>query len=57
MTVPTNTPETLIAHSDYKSIQDSKEDLTSPKSMEVYHHVLNKRMDIKNEDEIEFQNE
>ena len=41
-----------MALSDYKSIQESKEASSSPKSMEVYHHVLNKVMDIKNEDEI-----
>ena len=42
-----------MAQSDNKSIQESKEDSTIPNSMEVYHHVLNKLMDIKNEDEIE----
>ena len=53
MTIPTNIPQTPMAHSDCKSIQESKEDSTSPKSMEIYHHVLNNVMDTKNEDEIE----
>ena len=53
MTIPTNIPETPMAHSNYESIQESKENSTSPKSMEVYHHVLNKVMDIKYEDETE----
>ena len=53
MTIPTNIPETLMAQSDYESIQESNEDSTSPKSMQVYHHVLNKLMHIKNQDEIE----
>ena len=54
MTIHTNIPAIPMAHSDYKSIQDSKQDSISPKSMEVYHHVLNKVMDIKNQDEIEY---
>ena len=48
MTIPTNIPETPMAQSDYKSLQESNEDSTS-----LYHHVLNKVTDIKNEDEIE----
>ena len=53
MTVPTNILDPPMGHSYYESVQESEEDSTSPKSMEVYHHVLNKVMDIKNEDEIE----
>ena len=41
-----------MAHSEYESIKDSKEDTTSLKSMEVYQHILNKMMDNQNEDEI-----
>ena len=40
MSVPTNIPERPMGHTDYESIQESKEDSTSPKSMEVYQHVL-----------------
>ena len=53
MTIPTNIPETPVAQSNYESIQESKEDSTNLKSMVVYHYVLNKVMDIKNEDEFE----
>ena len=53
MTIPTNIPETPMAQSDYKSIQESNEDSASPRSMQVYHHVLDKVMDIKNEEESE----
>ena len=42
-----------MAQSDYGSIQDSKEDSTSPKSMEVHHHALNEVMDITNKDDTE----
>ena len=28
MTIPTNIPETPMAHSDYESVQESKEDST-----------------------------
>ena len=42
-----------MAHSNYESIQESKEGSTSPKSIEVFQHVLNKVMDIQNEDEIQ----
>ena len=41
-----------MAHSNHKSFQESKEGSTSSKSMEIYQHVLNKVMDIQNEDEI-----
>ena len=40
-----------MAQPDYESIQDSKEDSTSVKSMKVHHHALNKVMDIMNEDD------
>ena len=53
MTIPTNIPETPKAQSDFKSIQEAYEDLVSSKSLQVYHHVCNKVMDIQNEDEIE----
>ena len=53
MTIPTSIPETPMAHPDHKSVQESKECSTSSKSMEVYQHVLNKVMDIQNEDEIQ----
>ena len=45
--------ETPIAHSDHEVFQESKEGSTSPRSREVFQHVLNKVMDIQNEDEIQ----
>ena len=51
MTIPTSIPETPMAHSNHESFQESNEGSTSSKSMEVYQHVLNKVMDIQNEDE------
>ena len=57
MTIPKSIHETPRAQPDNKTIQESKENLNIPKSMQVYHHVLNKVMDTKNEDETEsFQN-
>ena len=53
MTIPINISETPMAQSEYKSIQESNEDSICPKSKQVYHHVLNEVIDIKNEDEIE----
>ena len=53
MTVSTNIPETPMAHTDHKLLQECKENLTTSKSMEVYQHVLKTVMDIQNEDEIE----
>ena len=50
MTVPTSIPGTPMAHSDYKSLQESK-DSNSPRSMEVLPHVLQKVLDIKDEEE------
>ena len=40
-----------MTQSNYESIQESNEDSTSPKSMQVYNHILNKDLDI-NDDEI-----
>ena len=53
MTVPTNIPETSMAHTDHKSLQEAKEDSPTSKSMEVYQYVLKTVMDIQNEDEIQ----
>ena len=53
MTVPTSIPETPMAHTDHKSIQESKESSTSPRSMEVLHHIIYKVMDIQDEEEIQ----
>ena len=53
MTVPTNIPETPMTHTNNESLQESKEDSTASKSMEVYQHVLKIVMDIQNEDEIQ----
>ena len=50
MTVPTGNPETLMAHPNSESLQQSK-DTNSPRSMEVLQHVLQKILDIKDEEE------
>ena len=50
MTVPTSNPETPMAHPNSESLQQSK-DTNSPKSMEVLQHVLQKILDIKDEEE------
>ena len=52
MTVPTSIPETLMAHPDSESLQESK-DTNNPRSMEVLQHVLQKVLDIKDEEENE----
>ena len=53
MTVPTSIPETPMAHTDHKSIQESKDSSTSPRSMEVRHDIIYKVMDIQDEEEIQ----
>ena len=53
MTVPTNIPETPMAHTHNESLQQYKEDSSTSKSMDVYQHVLKTVMDIQNEDEIQ----
>ena len=50
MTVPTSIPETPMAHPTSKSLQESK-DTNSPTSMEVLQHVLQKVLDIKDEED------
>ena len=50
MTVLTSIPETPVAHPDSESLQESK-DTNSPTSMEVFQHVLQKVLDIKDEEE------
>ena len=52
MTVPTSIPETLMAHPDSESLQESK-GTNNPRSMEVLQHVLQKVLDIKDEEENE----
>ena len=52
MTIPPSIPETPIVQSNPKSSQESKEGLTSSRSMEVFQHIINKVMDIQNEEEI-----
>ena len=46
MTVPTNIPETLIVHTDHKSLQGYKNTNTSI-SLEIFQHVVKTVMDIK----------
>ena len=53
MTVPTNIPETPMAHTNHESLHESKEDSTTSKSMEAYQLVLKTVVDIQNEDEIQ----
>ena len=53
MTIPTSIPETPMAHTNHESFQESKEDSTSPRSMEVLQYVINEEMDIQNEGEIQ----
>ena len=50
MSVPTRIPETPMAHPDSKSLQLSN-DTNSPRSMEVLQHVLQKVLDIMDEEE------
>ena len=50
MTVSTSIPETPMAQCNSKSLQESK-DTNSPRSMEVLQHVLQKVLDIKDEEE------
>ena len=50
MTVPTSIPETPMAQPNSESLQESK-DMNSPRSMEVLQHVLQKVLDIKDEEE------
>ena len=45
MTIPANIPETPMADAKHESYQESKEN----SSMEVFHHIINKVMDIQNE--------
>ena len=52
MTVPTSIPETPMAHPDSESFQESK-DTNSPTSTEVLQHVLQKVLDINDEEEIQ----
>ena len=48
--MPTSIPETSMAHSNYESLQESK-DSNSLRSMEVLPHVPQKVLDIKDEEE------
>ena len=50
MTVPTSIPETPMAQPNSECLQESK-DANSPRSMEVFQHVLQKVLNIKNEGE------
>ena len=50
MTDPTSIPETPMAHSNFKPLLESK-DSSSPRSIEVRPHVLQKLLDIKEEEE------
>ena len=50
MTDPTKIPETPMAQPDSESLQESK-DTNSPRSMEVLQHVLQKVLDIRDEEE------
>ena len=50
MTVPTSIPETPMAHSDYESIQESKNS-NGPRSMEILQHVLQTVLNIKDEED------
>ena len=50
MTAPTSIPETPMAQPDSKSLQESM-DNNSPRSMEVLQHVLQKVLDINDEEE------
>ena len=52
MTVPTSIPETPMTQPGSESLQES-EDTNSPISMEVLQHVLQKVLDIKDEEENE----
>ena len=50
MTVTTSIPETPMAQPNSEFLQESK-DMNSPRSMEVLQHVLQKVLDIKDEEE------
>ena len=50
MTVPTSSTETPMTHPDSESLQENK-DTNSPRSMELLQHVLQKVLDIKDEEE------
>ena len=41
-----------MADTEHESIQEYKEDSTCPRSMEVFHYVINEVLDIQNEEEI-----
>ena len=53
MTILTTIPETPMAHTDHKSIQESKESSNTARSMEVLQHIINILMDIQDEEEIQ----
>ena len=53
MTVPTHIPKTPMADSNHKSYQESKESSTSPRSREVLQHIINKVLDIQDEEKIQ----
>ena len=55
MTIPTNSPETPMAQSDYESIQESNEDSISCKSLQGFHHVLNRVLKIGEDEIVSFQ--
>ena len=50
MTVPTSIPETPKAQPDSESLQELK-DTNSPRYMEVLQHVIQKVLDINDEEE------
>ena len=53
MTIPTSIPKTPMAHTDHESIQESKGSSTSPRSMEGLQHIINKVMNIQDEEEMQ----
>ena len=53
MNVPASIPERPMSHPNYESLQESK-DTNSPRSMEVLPHVLQKVLDINDEEENQF---
>ena len=58
VTIPISTmiPETPMAECNEESIQESSEDSTSPNSIQVFHHVLNNILKIKEYEVASFQN-